>query len=638
MIGPRHAPPPRSCSPPSTPCRRPPTARACPARRPDRARSRVPAGPAAAPGAAARSPLAVLLVALDALSALAFPDHRPLRRRRRDHAAQRVRRRWWSPSCWVSGSSRRAGWSSPLETVATARAGESVLYLLRVRSYAHLQRLGLDYYERELSGRIMTRMTTDVDALSTFLQTGLAQAIVSLLTVVGVAVALLVTDVGARAGRARRAAAADRGDGGVPAAVVAGLRRRPREGQHRQRRPAGERRRRAGRAGVRPRGAQRHRVRRPQRRLPALPAAGPALHRDLLPVRRAAVATSRRPRCSASAPPGWPPATITAGVLTAFLLYLGMFFTPVQQLSQVFDGYQQASVGLSRIGELLRTPTSVPPEPAGDAGRRCRPGCAGEVELADVSASATRARTEPALDGRVAARRARGDGGAGRRDRRRQVHAGQAARPVLRRRRRARCSSTASTCGGSGSPTTGTGWVWCRRSRTCSPATSRANIAYGRPDATPRRDRGGGPRGRRAGDLVRGLPGGLPHPVGERGQGLSAGQRQLIALARAELVDPDLLLFDEATAALDPATEAAVLAAGRPGGTARRTAFVVAHRLTTAARADRVVVLDGGPDRRARHATPSCSRGRAVHAACGGRASWSPPRTRPTVTPMISIE
>ena len=80
------------------------------------------------------------------------------------------------------------------QTVVTARAGESLLYLLRVRSYAHLQRLGLDYYERELSGRIMTRMTTDVDALSTFLQTGLAQAVVSLLTVVGVAVALLLTD------------------------------------------------------------------------------------------------------------------------------------------------------------------------------------------------------------------------------------------------------------------------------------------------------------------------------------------------------------------------------------------------------------------------------------------------------------
>ncbi|MBO0850245.1 MAG: ABC transporter ATP-binding protein, partial [Pseudonocardia sp.] len=85
---------------------------------------------------------------------------------------------------------------SRAQTIVTARAGESVLYLLRVRSYAHLQRLGLDYYERELSGRIMTRMTTDVDALSTFLQTGLAQAVVSLLTVLGVAGALLLTDLG----------------------------------------------------------------------------------------------------------------------------------------------------------------------------------------------------------------------------------------------------------------------------------------------------------------------------------------------------------------------------------------------------------------------------------------------------------
>ena len=71
-----------------------------------------------------------------------------------------------------------------------------MLYQLRLREFAHLQRLGLDYYEREMAGRIMTRMTTDVDALSTFLQTGLVTSVVSLATFVGIAVVLVVMDAG----------------------------------------------------------------------------------------------------------------------------------------------------------------------------------------------------------------------------------------------------------------------------------------------------------------------------------------------------------------------------------------------------------------------------------------------------------
>ena len=81
--------------------------------------------------------------------------------------------------------------------------------------------------------------------------------------------------------------------------------------------------------------------------------------------------------------------------------------------------------------------------------------------------------------------------------------------------------------------------------------------------------------------------------VAERGRNLSAGQRQLIALARAYLVDPDILLLDEATAALDLVSEAAVARAAERLEAARTT-LVVAHRLTTAARADRIVVLDQG--------------------------------------------
>jgi ATP-binding cassette, subfamily B, bacterial len=93
--------------------------------------------------------------------------------------------------------------------------------------------------------------------------------------------------------------------------------------------------------------------------------------------------------------------------------------------------------------------------------------------------------------------------------------------------------------------------------------------------------------------MITHLPGGYDHEVGERGRNLSAGQRQLIALARAELADPDILLLDEATAALDLASEAAVTAA-TDELSARRTTIVVAHRLTTAARADRIIVMDHG--------------------------------------------
>ncbi|MET8003244.1 ABC transporter ATP-binding protein [Nonomuraea glycinis] len=94
-------------------------------------------------------------------------------------------------------------------------------------------------------------------------------------------------------------------------------------------------------------------------------------------------------------------------------------------------------------------------------------------------------------------------------------------------------------------------------------------------------------------DWLDGLPAGLDTPVGQRGESLSAGERQLVALARAYLADPDLLLLDEATSAVDPATEVR-LARALEGVTRGRTAVSIAHRLSTAENADEVLVFDGG--------------------------------------------
>jgi ATP-binding cassette subfamily B protein len=95
------------------------------------------------------------------------------------------------------------------------------------------------------------------------------------------------------------------------------------------------------------------------------------------------------------------------------------------------------------------------------------------------------------------------------------------------------------------------------------------------------------------GAWVRSLPDGLETRAGERGEQLSVGERQLIALARAQIADPGLLILDEATSAVDPATEARITEALRRVS-AGRTTVTIAHRLSTAEHADRVLVFDAG--------------------------------------------
>ncbi|SDY51172.1 ATP-binding cassette, subfamily B [Modestobacter sp. DSM 44400] len=526
---------------------------------------------------------ALVLVALDAAAGLALPALV------RDGVDRGITAGSFPLLLGVSGIALAvvlADWAVLIgSTRLTGRTGERLLYTLRVTTFAQLQRLGLAYYERELAGRIMTRMTTDVDALSAFLQTGLTTAVVSLLTLVGVLVALVVLD----AELALVLVAT------LPVLVAATMwfraRSVPAYTEARERVSAVNARLQEDVAGVRVtqafdrsehstevfRGYARA-YRDVRLRAQRYIATYFPFVEFLSEVAAAAVLAVGAARVSAG--------TMTAGVLIAFLLYVNTFFAPVQQLSQVFDSYQQASVGLRRLRDLLRLETSTPaaahPAPVG----RLR----GEVRLADVTFSYRGAPTPALRDVSLTVAPGEtvalvGETGAGK-------------------------STVVKLVARFYDPTSGAVCVDGADLRTLDllqyrgrlgvvpqeaylfEGTVRDAIAYGRPAATDAEVEAAA-RAVGAHDMVADLPQGYRTPVGERGRSLSAGQRQLLALARAELVDPDVLLFDEATASLDLATEAAVTRAA-DAVARRRTTLVVAHRLTTAARADRVVVLDGG--------------------------------------------
>jgi ATP-binding cassette subfamily B protein len=255
-------------------------------------------------------------------------------------------------------------------------------------------------------------------------------------------------------------------------------------------------------------------------------------------------------------------------------------------MSQVFDGYQQAAVGLDRVSSLMRTPTSTPEAGHPMRARRLR----GAIELADVRFRYRNAAAE-AIAG-VSLRVAPGETIAfvG------QTGAGKSTLVKLVARF---YDVTSGRVLIDGVDVRDFDLASYRRQLGVVPqepylfpGTLRDAIAYGRPDASDAEVEAAA-RGVGAIEMISRLPGGFHHEVAERGRNLSAGQRQLVALARAYLVDPAILLLDEATAALDLAAEAEVIKATEQLA-AKRTTLLVAHRLTTAARADRIVVLDAG--------------------------------------------
>jgi ATP-binding cassette subfamily B protein len=123
-------------------------------------------------------------------------------------------------------------------------------------------------------------------------------------------------------------------------------------------------------------------------------------------------------------------------------------------------------------------------------------------------------------------------------------------------------------------------------------ATVRENIAFGRPDATDEEIEHAA-RLAQAHDFIEALPEGYETVIGERGITLSGGQRQRVAIARALVIDPRVLIFDDATAAVDATTEAKIKQ-GLREAMQGRTTIIIAHRLSTISLADEIIVLDGG--------------------------------------------
>jgi ATP-binding cassette, subfamily B, bacterial len=305
---------------------------------------------------------------------------------------------------------------------------------------------------------------------------------------------------------------------------------------------------------------------------------------------------------------------LTSGALIAFILYIDMFFSPIQQLSQVFDAWQQTRVSVSRIAELMRLETRTP-----DAARPIEPGrLSGSISLQDIRfaypATAERTPTSVVRRGPADPRLLRPSADA-------QAKPPEALRGIDLH---VAAGETVALVGETGA---GKSTVMKLLARFYDPdqggvqvdghdlreldlvayrsqlgyvpqeafmftGTVRSNIAYGRPGATDAEVEAAA-RAVGAHDFIAQLSGGYLHQLSERGRSMSAGQRQLIALARAELVDPVVLLLDEATSNLDLATEAKVSDAMHRVAHGRTT-IVIAHRLQTARLADRIVVLQSG--------------------------------------------
>jgi ATP-binding cassette subfamily B protein len=470
------------------------------------------------------------------------------------------------------------------EIVVVSQVGEGYLRDLRVRVFDHLQRMSLGFLDRYRSGVLVSRMTSDVDSLQELVQTGLSTLLSNTLLLV-----LSVSVLGIKSWKLLAVCLV-----AVPFVVLASVRFqrlsseaylavRDRIAQtlaHLQEGIAGVRVVQAfAREGLEADrfaqegrllyGAHMHAVKQQAWYLPVIEFAG--YGSTALVVGYGGVLVQR--------------GEASIGDVTFFVLTLSNLFDPIQQFSQLFNQLQSAGASLRKLVGLLDTPPDVPERadavvlPASGAlaaealSFRYVPGA--DLVLREVDLVVTKgerlALVGPTGAGKstlakLFARLYDPTGG-------RVSFAGVDLRRATLASLRARI-------------------VVVPQEGFLFNATLRDNVRLARPAATDAEvERALAEIG--CLDRFRALEDGLDTRVQERGSRLSAGEKQLVSLARAALVDPAVLVLDEATSSLDPGTE--VLVENAVQRLMRgRTVIVIAHRLTTAERADRVAMIDEG--------------------------------------------
>jgi ABC-type multidrug transport system fused ATPase/permease subunit len=461
--------------------------------------------------------------------------------------------------------------------------GQRALQDLRIELFQHLQRLSIGFYSRNKTGVLISRITNDVQALDQLVTEGIQTLFSSTLMLVGTAVILVVLDpslalvtfltfpvllVGSVAFRLASSGAYRLTREKIAAVTaylqetLSGVRVVRAFGQeHRHRRRFAE---------------LNDEHRQVNMRTVYLNAAYFPSVELLSAVATAAILLYGGNQVIDGD-------GVTIGVLASFVFYLQSFFDPIQSLSQLYTTYQAGMAALDKIFELLDEEPDLGDKPDAIELPRLR----GEIRFEDVSFSYDG--EQPALcevdlqipPGQTVA--LVGATGAGKStlaklvarfydpDHGRVLVDGHDLRDVTERSLRSQLGIVPQE-----------GFLFS--------GTIRDNIAFGRPGATDDDVRAAA-EAVGAHEFIQRLPDGYDSEVGERGSHLSAGQRQLVAFARAAAADPRILILDEATSNVDVRTEAEI-ERGLRRLLAGRTAIVIAHRLSTIRRAGRIVVLD----------------------------------------------